>query len=65
VNDLTELGVRRISLGGTLARVAWTAVIRVAREIANEGKFDGFTGVMSNAELNKFFAEDLPRRRPT
>ena len=65
VNDLAELGVRRISLGGTLARVAWTAVIRVAREIANEGKFDGFTGVMSNAELNKFFAEDLPRRRPT
>src|SRR6266567_4225489 len=40
VNDLASLGVRRISLGGTLARVAWTAVIRAARDIATAGKFD-------------------------
>ena len=38
--ELAALGVRRISVGGTLARVAWTALIRAAREIADEGSFD-------------------------
>lgn len=62
LKDLEGLGVRRISLGGTLARVAWTAVIRVAREIANEGKFESLAGTMANAELNAFFRDDLARR---
>ncbi len=64
VNDLAALGVRRISLGGTLARVAWTAVVRAAREIANEGSFAGLAGTMPNAELNAFFRDDLARREP-
>lgn len=62
VNDLAGLGVRRISLGGTLARVAWTAVIRVARDIAENGKFDSLAGTMSNPELNAFFREDVKKR---
>jgi 2-methylisocitrate lyase-like PEP mutase family enzyme len=62
VNDLALLGVRRISLGGTLARVAWTAVIRVARDIAENGKFDSLAGTMSNPELNAFFREDVKKR---
>jgi 2-methylisocitrate lyase-like PEP mutase family enzyme len=62
VSDLAVLGVRRISIGGTLSRVAMHAFIQSAREIAQEGKFDSFAGVVSNAELNKFFHEDLPRR---
>ena len=62
VQDLAAMGVRRISVGGTLARVAMHAFINSAREIANEGKFDSFAGVMSNAELNKFFHDDFPRR---
>jgi 2-methylisocitrate lyase-like PEP mutase family enzyme len=62
VNDLTGLGVRRISLGGTLARVAWTAVIRVARDIAENGKFDSLAGTISNPELNAFFREDVKKR---
>jgi 2-methylisocitrate lyase-like PEP mutase family enzyme len=62
VNDLAALGVRRISLGGTLARVAWTAVIRVARDIAENGKFDSLAGTMSNPELNAFFREDVKKR---
>ncbi len=61
VKDLGEMGVRRISVGGTLARVAMHAFIKSAREIANEGKFDSFAGVITNAELNKFFQDDLPR----
>ena len=58
VKDLAGMGVRRISVGGTLARVAMHAFIKSAREIAEAGTFDSFTGVMSNAELNKFFHDD-------
>jgi 2-methylisocitrate lyase-like PEP mutase family enzyme len=62
VDDLAALGVRRISVGGTLARVAMHAFIQSARQIAQEGKFDSFAGVVPNAELNKFFHDDLGRR---
>jgi len=58
VSDLAAMGVRRISVGGSLARVAMHAFIRAATEIAKDGKFDGFAGLISNAELNKFFSED-------
>jgi 2-methylisocitrate lyase-like PEP mutase family enzyme len=58
VGDLAAMGVRRISVGGSLARVAMHAFIRVATEIARDGKFDGFAGLISNAELNQFFAAD-------
>ena len=58
VDDLAGMGVRRISVGGSLARVAMHAFIRVATEIARDGKFDGFAGLVTNAELNKFFADD-------
>jgi 2-methylisocitrate lyase-like PEP mutase family enzyme len=58
VSDLAAMGVRRISVGGSLARVAMHAFIRTATEIAKDGKFDGFAGLISNPELNKFFSED-------
>jgi 2-methylisocitrate lyase-like PEP mutase family enzyme len=58
VSDIAAMGVRRISVGGSLARAAMHAFIRTATEIAKEGKFDGFAGLISNAELNKFFSED-------
>jgi 2-methylisocitrate lyase-like PEP mutase family enzyme len=62
VKDLAGLGVRRISLGGTLARVAWTAIIRAARHIATNGKFDSLAGNIANSELNGFFREDMKKR---
>jgi 2-methylisocitrate lyase-like PEP mutase family enzyme len=62
VADLAGLGVRRISLGGTLARAAWTALRGALREIADEGKFTRLAGNVSNAELNAFFSEDLKKR---
>ena len=62
VSDIAAIGVRRISVGGTLARVAMHAFIQSARQIAQEGKFDSFGGVVPNAELNKFFHDDLSRR---
>jgi 2-methylisocitrate lyase-like PEP mutase family enzyme len=58
VSDLAAMGVRRISVGGSLARVAMHAFIRAATEIARDGKFDGFSGLISNPELNKFFSDD-------
>ena len=45
VADLAAMGVRRISVGGSLARVAMHAFIRTATEIAKEGTFDGFAGL--------------------
>src|SRR5262249_1617778 len=54
VNDLASLGVRRISLGGTLARVAWTAVIRAARDIATAGNVATLPATIPNAKLNGF-----------
>ena len=62
VSDLAGMGVRRISVGGSLARVAMHAFIRTATEIAKEGKFDGFAGLITNAELNTFFHDDRARR---
>ena len=60
VKDLDAMGVRRISIGGTLSRVAMTAFIKAAREIAEKGSFEGFAGTLPNAELNKFFDEFKP-----
>jgi 2-methylisocitrate lyase-like PEP mutase family enzyme len=57
VKEIAEMGVRRISVGGTLSRVAMDAFIRSARDIAENGSFDSFAGLVSNAELNKFFGD--------
>jgi 2-methylisocitrate lyase-like PEP mutase family enzyme len=62
VDVLAGLGVRRISLGGTLARVAWTAVTKAVREIVEKGSFAGLAGTMPNSELNAFFTEDAKTR---
>jgi 2-methylisocitrate lyase-like PEP mutase family enzyme len=64
VNDLAALGVRRISLGGTIARVAWGAFIRSAKQIMTEGKFDSFAEAVPHAELNTFFRDDIKTRTP-
>ncbi|HTS41094.1 MAG TPA: isocitrate lyase/phosphoenolpyruvate mutase family protein [Xanthobacteraceae bacterium] len=64
VSDLAAMGVRRISVGGSLARVAMHAFIKTARQIANEGKFDGFADLITNPELNAFFLEDRKKHQP-
>jgi len=55
VADLAELGVRRISVGSSLSRAAWTAFMRAAETIAKEGNFSGFDGLAAYAEINEFF----------
>jgi 2-methylisocitrate lyase-like PEP mutase family enzyme len=45
VAEAAQLGVRRISVGGTLARSAWDGFLTAAREIADEGTFSRFDGL--------------------
>jgi 2-methylisocitrate lyase-like PEP mutase family enzyme len=55
VAEATELGVRRISVGGSLARAAWGGFMHAAREIAEKGTFEGLGQGYSGADLNKMF----------
>jgi 2-methylisocitrate lyase-like PEP mutase family enzyme len=57
VASLAELGVRRISVGSTLSRVAWGAFMRAARELREGGTFDRFADAASFAELNQLFEQ--------
>jgi len=55
VDDVAALGVRRISVGGALARSAWGGFMRTAKMIAEQGRFDGLADAASGAELNALF----------
>jgi 2-methylisocitrate lyase-like PEP mutase family enzyme len=59
VTDLAKLGVRRISVGGHLARTAWGEFIRAAKEITAEGTFEHFKQGAPGAELNRLFTQRL------
>ncbi|HSN31428.1 MAG TPA: isocitrate lyase/phosphoenolpyruvate mutase family protein [Ideonella sp.] len=62
VAKLAELGVRRVSVGGALARAAWGGFLRAARALAGEGRFDGFADAAPHRELNAFFQDDVKKR---
>ena len=62
VADLRDLGVRRVSVGSALARVAWGAFMKAAREVVVDGTFDGLAGAAPILPLSDFFAADLNRR---
>jgi 2-methylisocitrate lyase-like PEP mutase family enzyme len=53
--EIAALGVRRVSVGGALARSAWGGFIRAAKLIIDEGRFDGFADAASGRELDAFF----------
>ena len=57
MQDVAALGVRRISVGGALARSAWGSFMRAAKLIAQEGRFDGFKDAASGQELNDLFKQ--------
>ena len=54
VNQLADLGVRRISVGSSLARVAWDGLIRAAEEIQASGSFESFADA-ATFDLNSLF----------
>jgi len=55
VGALADAGVRRISVGGALARAACTGFLSAAQEIADHGRFTGLDEIVSGAELNRRF----------
>lgn len=57
VSDLADLGVRRVSVGSSLSRAAWTAFIDAAEAIAKDGSFRGFDNLVPYAEINGFFRD--------
>jgi 2-methylisocitrate lyase-like PEP mutase family enzyme len=56
VNDLSAMGVRRISVGGSLARAAYGAMLRGAKEILTEGGFTYSQQAIPHGEINEIFA---------
>jgi len=56
--SIAALGVRRVSVGGALARAAWGGFMRAANLLAQEGRFDGFADAASGKDLNGFFADE-------
>ena len=55
LEDIAALGVRRVSVGGALARAAWGGFQRAAQALA-AGRFDGLAEAAPGAQLNAFFA---------
>jgi 2-methylisocitrate lyase-like PEP mutase family enzyme len=57
LSQLAGLGVRRVSVGGALARAAWGGFMHAAREIAEHGRFDALANAASGRTLNALFDE--------
>jgi 2-methylisocitrate lyase-like PEP mutase family enzyme len=60
VDDVAALGVRRISVGGSLALAAWTGFMRAAKMLTSEGSFAGLVGLMTYTEINGLFSTNHP-----
>jgi 2-methylisocitrate lyase-like PEP mutase family enzyme len=56
--DIAALGVRRVSVGGALARSAWGGFIRAAKAIVEQGSFAEFASAASGRDLNTLFKHD-------
>jgi len=56
VSELAELGVKRVSVGGSLARAALAALMKAARELHEHGTFSYAADALPHGELNKLFA---------
>ena len=57
VAELRRAGVRRISVGGSFARAAWTGFLDAAREVSERGTFTAIGRAIPGAELNGMFRE--------
>src|SRR5437867_2581320 len=55
VAEMAELGVRRISVGGALARTAWAGFLAAAKEIAEHGTFVGLARAARSDEIEAGF----------
>ncbi len=57
MRQIADLGVRRVSVGGALARAAWGGFMRAARELAEHGTFNGLANAASGKELDTLFKD--------
>ena len=55
VADMARVGVRRISVGGALARAAWTGFLSSAQEIIDAGTFTGLAKTVGSGDLQRRF----------
>ncbi len=55
VQEIGDLGVRRVSVGGAMARAAWGGFMRAAKLLAAQGKFDGLADAAAGKDLNSLF----------
>jgi methylisocitrate lyase len=55
VSQLAALGVRRVSVGGALARMAWSGFARAARELSEAGVITPPADAVGGGALNKLF----------
>jgi len=55
LSEIAALGVRRVSVGGALARTAWGGFVRAAKTLADQGTFGGFADAASGNDLNGLF----------
>jgi 2-methylisocitrate lyase-like PEP mutase family enzyme len=62
-DDLRAIGVRRISVGGALARAAWAGFLEAAREIAEQGTFTALDRAVPFAELDGSFKASVDLQR--
>ena len=63
VAEIAATGARRISVGGALARTAWTAFLAAAREIAERGTFGGLAGLVTGDAMSEVFGKPAPPAR--
>jgi 2-methylisocitrate lyase-like PEP mutase family enzyme len=63
LDELASLGVKRVSLGSSLARAAYGAFLEAAREIRDTGTFTFAARAAPYAELNDMFKRSLPERQ--
>ena len=55
MRDAEKLGVRRVSVGGALARAAWGGFVGAAKELAEQGTFGGFAAAAPHGALQELF----------
>ena len=55
MQDIAAMGVRRVSIGGAMARAAWGGFLRAASDLAQNGRFDAFADAAPGSELNSAF----------
>ena len=65
VTELAQAGVRRISVGGGLARAAWTGFLHAAKEIAEQGTFTNLARAIPSTEINGSFRPEGTDSRAT